>query len=144
MLPENIELQVVTPERHVLQETVKSVEIPGKEGYLGVLPGHAPLITELGIGILTYRKNGDTRYLTVIDGYAEVLPDRVIVLAEISERAEEIDVSRTRAALDRAKAEVEKTSVTDPQWERASFALQRALVRLQAASKTGAAALTNR
>jgi F-type H+-transporting ATPase subunit epsilon len=139
MLPENIELQVVTPERHVLQETVKSVEIPGKEGYLGVLPGHAPLITELGIGILSYRSNSDTRYLTVIDGYAEVLPDRVIVLAEISERAEEIDVSRTRAALDRAKAEVARTNASDPEWERASFALQRALVRLQAASKTGAA-----
>jgi len=139
MLPENIELQVVTPERHVLQETVKSVEIPGKEGYLGVLPGHAPLITELGIGILSYRSNSHTRYLTVIDGYAEVLPDRVIVLAEISERAEEIDVSRTRAALDRAKAEVARTNVSDPAWERASFALQRALVRLQAASKTGAA-----
>jgi F-type H+-transporting ATPase subunit epsilon len=139
MLPENIELQVVTPERHVLQETVKSVEIPGKEGYLGVLPGHAPLITELGVGILSYRSNSDTRYLTVIDGYAEVLPDRVIVLAEISERAEEIDVSRTRAALDRAKAEVASTNVSDPQWERASLALQRALVRLQAASKTGAA-----
>jgi F-type H+-transporting ATPase subunit epsilon len=139
MLPENIELQVVTPERHVLQETVKSVEIPGKEGYLGVLPGHAPLITELGIGILSYRSNSDTRYLTVVDGYAEVLPDRVIVLAEISERAEEIDVSRTRAALDRAKAEVARTNVSDPEWERASLALQRALVRLQAASKTGAA-----
>ena len=139
MLPENIELQVVTPERHVLQETVKSVEIPGKEGYLGVLPGHAPLITELGIGILSYRSNSDTRYLTVIDGYAEVLPDRVIVLAEISERAEEIDVSRTRAALDRAKAEVARTNVSDPEWERASLALQRALVRLQAASKSGAA-----
>lgn len=136
---ENIELQVVTPERHVLQETVNSVEIPGKEGYLGVLPGHAPLITELGIGILTYRSNAATRYLTVIDGYAEVLPDRVIVLAEISERAEEIDVSRTRAALDRAKAEVARTSVTDPEWERATLALQRALVRLQAAAKTGAA-----
>ena len=139
MLPENIELQVVTPERHVLQETVKSVEIPGKEGYLGVLPGHAPLITELGIGVLSYRSDGNTRYLTVIDGYAEVLPDRVIVLAEISERAEEIDVSRTRAALDRAKTEVASTNVSDPQWERASLALQRALVRLQAASKTGAA-----
>ncbi len=139
MLPENIELQVVTPERHVLQETVKSVEIPGKEGYLGVLPGHAPLITELGMGILSYRSNSDTRYLTVIDGYAEVLPDRVIVLAEISERAEEIDVSRTRAALDRAKAEVARTNVSDPEWERASLALQRALVRLQAASKSGAA-----
>ena len=138
MLPESIELQVVTPERHVLQETVKSVEIPGKEGYLGIWPGHAPLITELGIGVLSYRKDTDTHYLTVIDGYAEVLPDRVIVLAEISERAEEIDVPRTRAALDRAKAEVEKSNVTDPEWERLTLALQRALVRLQAASKTGA------
>ena len=121
MLPENIELQVVTPERHVLQKTVKSVEIPGKEGYLGVLPGHAPLITELGIGVLTYRNESETRYLTVIDGYAEVLPDRVIVLAEISERAEEIDVPRTRAALDRAKAEVAKTNAGDPEWERAEL-----------------------
>ena len=121
MLPENIELEVVTPERHVLQETVKSVEIPGKEGYLGVLPGHAPLITELGIGILTYRNDSETRYLTVIDGYAEVLPDRVIVLAELSERAEEIDVARTRAALDRAKAEVAKTDARDPEWERATW-----------------------
>jgi F-type H+-transporting ATPase subunit epsilon len=138
MLPEHIELEVVTPERHVLQKTVKSVEIPGKEGYLGVLPGHAPLITELGIGVLTYRNESETRYLTVIDGYAEVLPDRVIVLAEISERAEEIDVPRTRAALDRAKEEVAKKSAGDPEWDRASFALQRALVRLQAASKTGA------
>jgi F-type H+-transporting ATPase subunit epsilon len=139
MLPESIELEVVTPERHVLQKTVKSVEIPGKEGYLGVLPGHAPLITELGIGVLTYRSDSETRYLTVIDGYAEVLPDRVIVLAELSERAEEIDVARTRAALDRAKAEVAKTDAREPEWDRASLALQRAMVRLQAASKTGAA-----
>ncbi len=139
MLPESIELEVVTPERHVLQKTVKSVEIPGKEGYLGVLPGHALLITELGIGILTYRSESETRFLTIIDGYAEVLPDRVIVLAEISERAEEIDVARTRAALDRAKADVSKADIRDPEWERASVAVQRAMVRLQAASKTGAA-----
>jgi F-type H+-transporting ATPase subunit epsilon len=139
MLPENIELEVVTPERHVLQKTVKSVEIPGKEGYLGVLPGHAPLITELGIGVLSYRSDSETRYLTIIDGYAEVLPDRVIVLAEISERAEEIDVPRTRAALDRAKGEVAKKTVGDPEWDHATLALQRAMVRLQAASKTGAA-----
>jgi F-type H+-transporting ATPase subunit epsilon len=138
MLPESIELEVVTPQRHVLQETVKSVEIPGKEGYLGILPGHAPLITELGIGVLEYRNNTETRYLTVIEGYAEVLPDRVIVLAEISERAEEIDVQRTRQALDRAKAEVAKADVREPEWERATLALQRALVRLQAAAKTGA------
>lgn len=138
MLPENIELEVVTPERHVLAQAVKSVEIPGKEGYLGILPGHAPLLTELGIGVLTYRTDSDTRYLTVIDGYAEVLPDRVIVLAEISERAEEIDVARTRAALDRAQADIAKADVRDPEWRRATLALERALVRWQAASKTGA------
>ena len=84
MLPESIELEVVTPQRHVLQKTVKAVEIPGKEGYLGVLPGHAPLITELGMGVLSYRSDSETRYMSVIDGYAEVLPDRVIVLAEVS------------------------------------------------------------
>ncbi|HXQ26669.1 MAG TPA: F0F1 ATP synthase subunit epsilon [Candidatus Acidoferrales bacterium] len=140
MASENIELQVVTPERHVLQETVQSVEIPGKEGYLGVLPGHAPLITELGIGILAYRKGSETRYLTVINGYAEVLPDRVIVLAELSERAEEIDIERTRAAQERAQAALAKASSGDPDWQHASFALARAMVRLQAAARTGAAA----
>ena len=139
MLPDSIELQVVMPERHVLQKTVKSVEIPGKEGYLGVLPGHAPLITELGIGVLTYRSDTETRYLSVVDGYAEVLPDRVIVLAEVSERGEEIDVPRTRAALDRAKAEVAKTDAKDSEWTRSNLALQRALVRLQAAAKSGQA-----
>ena len=81
-----------------------------------MLPGHAPLITELGIGVLTYRSDTETRYLAVVDGYAEVLPDRVIVLAEVSERAEEIDVPHTRAALDRAKAEVAKTDASDSEW----------------------------
>jgi F-type H+-transporting ATPase subunit epsilon len=140
MLPETIELQVVTPERHVLQETVHALEVPGKEGYLGVLPGHAPLITELGIGVLTYRKDAETRYLTVIHGYAEVLPGRVIILAELSERAEEIDIERTRAARKRAQAELAKTSSGDADWQRASFALARAMVRLQAAAKGGTAA----
>ena len=139
MLPETIELQVVTPVRHVLQETVKWVEMPGKEGYLGILPGHAPLITELGIGVLTYRKNGEPRYLSVIQGYAEVLPDRVIVLAEISERAEEIDVQRTRAAAERAKSDLSKAHSGEEQWQQATLALERALARLQAASKGGAA-----
>ena len=137
MLPESIELEVVTPERHVLAQTVKWIEMPGKEGYLGILPGHAPLITELGIGVLTYRNNGDTHFLTVIQGYAEVLPDRVIVLAEIAERAEEIDIARTRTALERAKAAVAKTDVRDPEWARATLALQRAMARLQAASRAG-------
>ncbi|HEY4709232.1 MAG TPA: F0F1 ATP synthase subunit epsilon [Candidatus Acidoferrales bacterium] len=138
MLPESIELQIVTPERHVLQETVQSVEIPGKEGYLGVLPGHAPLITELGVGILAYRKGSENRFLTVINGYAEVLPDRVIVLAEISERAEEIDVGRSRAAHDRAQAELAKAGMGSEEWQREKLALDRALVRMQAAGRTGA------
>lgn len=137
MLPENIELEIVTPERHLLHSTVQWVEIPGKEGYLGVLPGHAPLITELGIGVLNYRSGSDTRFLTIVDGYAEVLPDRVIVLAEVSEKAEEINVERSREAAERAKAEMARTSTGDKDWERASLALQRALVRMQAASKMG-------
>jgi F-type H+-transporting ATPase subunit epsilon len=138
-LPTEIELQVVTPQRHVLQEMVKSVELPGKDGYLGVLPGHAPLLTELGVGVLEYSKGGETRYLTIAHGYSEVLPDRVIVLAEISERAEEIDVERTRAAREKAKAELAKTAAGDAEWRAAEFALERSLVRLQAAAKIGAA-----
>jgi len=137
MLPEAIELQIVTPERHVLQETVQTVEIPGKEGYLGILPGHAPLITELGVGILAYRKGSESRYVTIIHGFAEVLPDRVIVLAEISERAEEIDTARTKAAHDRAQAELAKAGVGSDEWERQKLALERALVRMQAMGKAG-------
>ena len=136
-LPEAIELQIVTPERHVLQETVQSVEIPGKEGYLGVLPGHAPLLTELGVGILAYRKGSENRFLTVIGGYAEVLPDRVIVLAEISEKAEEIDLARSKAAHDRAQAELAKHGIAADQYERERLALERALIRMQAAGRTG-------
>jgi F-type H+-transporting ATPase subunit epsilon len=134
MLSENIELEVVTPERHVLSESVQSLEMPGKDGYLGILPGHAPLITELGIGILTYHKGAEVRYLTVIHGYAEVLPDRVIVLAELSERAEEIDLARVRSALERAQAELAKAGSPDMDWQVASAALERATIRMQAAS----------
>ena len=136
-LPEAIELQIVTPERHVLQESVQSVEIPGKEGYLGVLPGHAPLITELGIGILAYRKGSESKFVTVIHGYAEVLPDRVIVLAEIAERAEEIDLPRSKAAHDRAQAELARQGIGPDEWHREQLALQRALVRMQAAGRSG-------
>ena len=132
---------MVTPERHILSEDVDSLEMPGKDGYLGVLPGHAPLLTELGVGILTYHKGGETRLLTVMYGYAEVLPDRVIVLAEIAERAEEIDVARARAALERAKADVPKAGSTEADWDRANAAIQRAEARLQAASRSGSGAV---
>jgi F-type H+-transporting ATPase subunit epsilon len=145
-LPEKIELQVVTPERHILSEDVDSLEIPGKGGYLGILPGHAPLITELGVGILAYYKGGETRYLTAMYGFAEVLPDRVIVLAEISERAEEIDVARATAALQRAKADTPQAGSTEADWDAANAAIERANARLQAATKaeSGGAGAANR
>jgi len=132
-----IELQVVTPERHVLSEDVDSIEMPGKDGYLGILPRHAPLLTEMGIGILTYRKGSETRSLTVMGGYAEVLPDRVIVLAEASERTEEISASRAQAALDRAKASIPGANATEADWDAANAAIARATVRLEAAEKSG-------
>lgn len=138
MLPEKIELEVVTPQRLVLHEDVKSIEMPGKDGYLGILPGHAPLITELGIGVLTYRTNGEAHFLTVMQGYAEVLPDRVIVLAEISERANEIDVEKSRAEMQQAQAELSRAGSQDVDWQRANVTLERAMVRLQVASKGGA------
>lgn len=136
MLPEHIELEIVTPEKYVLSETVESVEIPGKEGYLGVLPGHAPLLTELGIGTLVYRKGSQLHYAAVMNGYAEVLPGRVIVLADVCERAEEVDVERARAAVERARAALGKGPSADD-WDRANLALNRALTRLYAASKGG-------
>lgn len=131
--PNKIELQVVTPERHVLSEDVESVEMPGKDGYLGILPGHAPLLTEMGIGILTYRKGSESRSLTVMGGYAEVLPNRVIVLADAAERIEEIDRSRAQAALDRAKSNMPGPNATEADWDAANAAIKRATVRLEAA-----------
>ena len=138
MLPDAIELIVVTPERQLLRETVLEVTIPGLNGELGVLPGHAPLMTELGIGELTYRTATSTRPapLSVIRGFAEVLPDRVTVLAETAERAEEIDVERAERARKRAEERMASAS-GDPNvdWARAAIALQRSLIRIQVARK---------
>ncbi len=135
MLPDKIELEVVTPQRLVLHEDVDSLELPGLDGYIGVLPGHAPLLTELGIGVLTYRVGGQAHLLTVMEGYSEVLPHRVIVLAEVSERANEIDLQRSKTALQRAEQRVAKTGSADVDWKRAQSALQRAVVRIRVASK---------
>jgi F-type H+-transporting ATPase subunit epsilon len=133
-------LQVVTPERHVLSEDIDSVEMPGKDGYLGILPRHAPLLTEMGIGILTYRKGSESRSLTIMGGYAEVLSNRVIVLAEAAERVEEIDVTRAQAALDRAKTNMPGANATEADWDAANAAIERASVRLEAAKKGGSSA----
>lgn len=139
-LPTSLELEIVTPEREVVREHVEAVELPARGGAIGVLPGHAPLVTELGMGALSYLRQGTTHYLAVVHGFAEVLPDRVIVLAEIAERAEEIDVDRARRARDRAQRRMEKRVEADFDWARATFALERALIRLQVASKGGAVA----
>jgi F-type H+-transporting ATPase subunit epsilon len=136
MLPESIQLIVVTPERQLLQEAVVEVTIPGLDGELGILPGHAPLITELGIGEMRYKTavGGETVPLTILRGFAEVLQDRVTVLAETAERATEIDLARAEAALARAQKRL-ASSDTNIDWDRASIALRRALIRIQIARK---------
>jgi F-type H+-transporting ATPase subunit epsilon len=136
MLPEAIELTVVTPARQLLRETVVEVTIPGLDGQLGILPGHAPLITELGIGELSYRTATSSvpTTLAIIRGFAEVLPDRVTVLAETAERAEEIDLARAEAALARAEKRF-SSHEPDLDWDRAAIALQRALIRIHVARK---------
>src|SRR5215217_2328455 len=105
-LPTSIELQIVTPDKLVLQEQVDEVEIPGSEGYFGVLPGHTPLLASLAVGELWYRKGQEKTYLSIAFGFAEVLPDRVTILARLAERAEDIDVQRAEAAQKRAQERI--------------------------------------
>ncbi|HEV2305108.1 MAG TPA: F0F1 ATP synthase subunit epsilon [Candidatus Acidoferrales bacterium] len=140
MLPENLELEIVTPERHMLDETVDYVEVPGKEGYMGILPGHAPLLSELGMGTLFYRKGGQSEYFAALGGFVEVLPGRVIVLADACERASEINVERAREAFERAKSELSKGGTADKNTADITLAMERAQARLEAASKAGAVA----
>lgn len=136
MLPEAFQLIVVTPERELLRETAVEAQLPGAGGCLGILPGHAPLMTELGIGELIYRgaAGKEAVHLTVIRGFAEVLGDRVTVLAETSELAEEIDVPRAEEAKARAEKRL-AAMAPEVDWDRASLSLQRALIRLQVARK---------
>lgn len=127
-----LEIEVITPERRILKEVADSVVVPAAEGYLGVLTGHAPLITTLQIGVLRYRKDGEVRRMAVHGGFMEVFDDRVTVLADVAERAEEIDVDRALRARDRAKKRLtERPPGLDVL--RAELALKRALTRLKAA-----------
>ena len=130
-------LEVVTPERQVLSTEVDEVSAPGALGYFGVLPGHTPFITTLGVGELRYRSGNQWEYLSITWGYAEVLPNKVTVLTETAEMAEEIDVERAERAKRRAEERLREwsTSVADIDFERASGALERALTRLEVARK---------
>ena len=133
-LPTKITLEVVTPERSLVTAQVDELQLPGSEGYFGVLPGHAPMLTTLKIGEMWYRIGQEKFYLSIAFGFAEVLPDRVTVLAQIAERAEDIDVARAEAAKRRAEERHANPS-PDIDLERARVALMKSLIRLQVASR---------
>ena len=133
-MADSLTLEVVTPDRQVVRETVSEVQVPARNGFLGVLPGHTPLLTELGIGALSYKKGAETRYVAVIGGFAEVLGDRVIVLAEAAERPEEIDVVRAQTALASAEKLISAGAAhPNTDWEAVQQTIQRAQVRLAVA-----------
>jgi F-type H+-transporting ATPase subunit epsilon len=133
-LPTHLRLQIVSADRSLVNETVDEVEVPGADGYFGVLPGHTPLLALLGAGELWYRKGAERVYLSIAFGFAEVQPDRVIVLAQIAEKADEIDVARAEAAMKRAEERLAQSTV-DMDFERARMALLKALVRLQVSTR---------
>ena len=133
-IPTSLALEIVTPDKAIVKEQVDEVQLPGSEGYLGVLPGHAPLVTTLQVGEMWYRKGQDTKYLALAFGFAEILPDRVTVLAQIAERAEDIDLSRAEAAKVRAEQHVASAD-SGVDFERARIAMMKSLVRLQVAAR---------
>ena len=133
-IPTKILLEIVTPDRALIREEVDEIQLPGSEGFLGVLPGHTPLLTTLQIGELWYRVGQEKHSLAVAGGFTEILPDRVTVLAQIAERAQDIDIPRAEAAKKRAE---ERLTKPDPSldFERARIAMIKALIRLQVASR---------
>jgi F-type H+-transporting ATPase subunit epsilon len=133
-MAETIQLEIVTPERLVVNDTAEYIEIPGRSGYLGVLPGHAPLITELAVGEISYSNAGKTKRLAVAWGFAEVLQNKVTILAETAEKAEEIDTARAQAARQRAEEALRKAGVEGD--KNAQSALDRANARLDVAGKS--------
>src|SRR5271165_2362532 len=132
-MADSFQLEIVSPDRLIVNVVADEAQMPGKTGCLGILPGHAPLITELAIGEISYRQNGLQHYLAVAWGFAEVLPEKVTILAETAERAEEIDVKRAEDARNRAEQRLKKN---DPgtDLERATNALDRANARLEVAA----------
>jgi F-type H+-transporting ATPase subunit epsilon len=136
-MPDTFQLEIVTPEKMVVRDTAEEIQIPGRNGYIGVLPGHAPLITELGAGEITYRREGHSHRFSMAWGFAEVLPDRVTVLAETVERADEIDVSRAQQSLERAQESL-KSAETEEQFTHATGKIRRAQARIEVAEKKNA------
>ena len=132
-LPTHIQLQIVSADRMLVNEQLDEVEVPGADGYFGVLPGHTPLLAALQVGQLWYRRGSETTYLLIAFGFAEVQPEQVTILAQVAERADDIDVARAEAAKRRAEERLSKTANID--FERARIALLKSLIRLQVASR---------
>jgi F-type H+-transporting ATPase subunit epsilon len=133
-MADTFQLEIVTPEKKVVDEKAEEVQIPGKNGYLGVLPGHAPLITELSVGEIKYRAGSAEERLAVAWGFAEVLPDKVTILAETAERPDEIDVDRARKSKERAEKRL-TSGDTNVDVERALDAIHKAETRLEVAQQ---------
>ena len=133
-LPSSIELSIVTPDRGVVREQVDEVQIPGAQGYFGVLPGHTPMLASLAVGEMWYRKGQEKVYLSLAFGFCEVLPDRVTILATLAERADEIDPARAEEAKKRAEERLAQAT-RDVDYDRARLALQKSLARLQVVSR---------
>ena len=133
-MAEKIALEVVTPERRVLEEPVDLVTVPGLGGELGILPGHTPLISQLQTGVLTYAQDGKNYQLHVSGGFVEVRDDHVSVLAEVAERPDEIDAARARQSRERLEKQLNQWSGTEEDFEVARAKLERSVVRLQLAA----------
>ena len=138
-LATKLTLEIVTPDRALLREEVDEVVVPGSQGEFGVLPGHTPLLSTLKVGELWYRQGQEKHYLAIAFGFVEVLPDRVTVLAQVGERAQEIDVQRAERAKQRAEQRLAQAqphlTQVDFDIERARIALMKSLLRLQVASR---------
>jgi len=133
-MADSFQLEIVTPEKMVVKDVAEELQMPGKNGYLGILPGHAPLITELAVGEITYRNGLDVHHLSVAWGFAEVLPDKVTILAETCEKPDEIDIARAKEAKQRAEERLKSTN-PEVNFDRAEDALHRAETRIEVAEK---------
>ena len=128
------QLEIVTPSKLMVKDVAEETQIPGLSGYLGILPGHAPLITELAVGVITYKASGATHTLAVAWGFAEVLPTKVTILAEVAEKAEEIDMARAQKAKEAAEQAL-KSPKPDADTAAIESELQRAQTRISVAEK---------
>ena len=129
-MADRLRLVVAAPDRQLVDEDVDELQVPAADGYIGVLPGHAPLLTALGSGALTYRKGGEASYLAIEDGVMEVLPDRVRVLVGVATWASEIDVEAARIEIQRSMRILEERLI-DSDLDRAQKELAQARAQLE-------------